>query len=187
MTRFKILVPIIVVVVLAGITIAVTSSNKQVAVTHVQKVSLDHKTYSNTKELKDESDLVIRGTVQGDGRTIAGPPLIAEDGQEVPSTPMTEFTVTALKVFKGSLSGDQITVVLTGGVAGDTRYEVEGMPWLSKQQNAIFYLHLGEDGKYYPMAGGAAIASKKPGSGNKFTLPAELTGASALEIDESTP
>src|SRR5262245_36569228 len=138
MKRTKLTVALVVAAVLATAAfVALRPDDQPVAVTRTQQVSLDHQIYANAKELKVESDLVIRGTVLDSGQSITSAPLVAEDGQEIPSTPVTEFQVAVTKIFKGNLDTDQITVVLTGGVAGDTRYEPVGMPWLAKQKKYI--------------------------------------------------
>ncbi|MBX6334950.1 hypothetical protein IRY61_06470 [Candidatus Saccharibacteria bacterium] len=152
----------------------------------VQKINLDHKTYSNLKELEDDADVIIRGTVFDAGKTLAGAPLRSEDGREVPGIPTTEFQVAVKKIYKGIVTDDQVTVVLTGGTLEGTRYEAEGMPWLVKHSDTIMYLHLGDDGKYYPLAGGAAIALRREGKRNNFILPTEVHGAQEIEIPDSS-
>jgi|GEM_PF-6101283 len=184
MNRTKLILAAVALVLVGGLAVALNPRSPE-SVTHVQKISLDHKMYASAKELKDDSDLIVRGTVLDNGRTVDGQPLHTEDGKEVPGTPTTEFGVKVVKTFKGTTAANEITVVLTGGVSGDTRFEAEGMPWLAKQATTILYLHLGEDGKYYPMAGGAAIAAQKAGKPDKFTLPAEVNGSSAIDISES--
>lgn len=148
---------------------------------------VDHKTFNTAAELRKESNVVVLGSVLDNGSTKEEPSVgTSGDGQPAPGLVNTDFSVRVDKSLKGNAAkGATITVVLTGGIANDTKYTSEGMPWLSKGDSVIMYLSKGEDGKYYPLAGGAAIASKKADRSNMFTLPSEVSGKDQINISES--
>lgn len=147
---------------------------------------VDHKTYSSLRDLREESDVVIRGSVLDDGSTRQEDSIGASaDGQPAPGLVNTEFSVRVDTSLKGGIvQGTTILVVLTGGVINDTKYVSDGMPWLKRGDSAIIYLSKGEDGKYYPMAGGAAIASKVVDT-NTFSLPGKVSGKDPIRISET--
>ncbi|PID32996.1 hypothetical protein CR969_03115 [Candidatus Saccharibacteria bacterium] len=124
-------------------------------------IMADHKIYRNISELRGEADTVILGSVLDNGSTKQSSSSgKSGDGRSAPELVSTEFSVRVDKSLKGDLrSGQAITVVLTGGTVSGTKYISKGMPWLAKDESVIIYLSRGDDGKYYPLAGGAAIAS----------------------------
>lgn len=151
----------------------ITSTKPSVSYSSVVNFETDHKTYSTAAELIEESDTVILGTVLDDGETkeepVAG---ISGDGKPAPSIAITGFTVHINKVLKGKvINNSTIKVVLTGGVIDNIKYASSGMPWLSKGDSVIFYLSNGADGKFYPLAGGAALATSAPTDLNTYILP----------------
>lgn len=133
----------------------------------------DHKTYGTAAELIEESDTVILGTVLNDGETKEEPMAgISGDGKPAPSIATTEFNIQINNVLKGKvINNSTIKVVLTGGVINDVKYASNGMPWLSKGDSVIFYLSNGADDKFYPLAGGAALAISTSTDSNKYILP----------------
>lgn len=145
-------------------------------------ISLDYKTYKNLNDLEEDSDTIILGTVVDSGTTIQGSPIgVSPDGQPVPGLVKTVFSVRVERVLRGGAESD-ISIVLPGGVIGDTRFIAEDIPWIAKGVRAIMYLTEGDDGKYHPLAGGSAIAQNQSG---KFILPGAATGARSIEVSES--
>lgn len=152
------------------------------------QLDVDHPTYSNQAELKADADVVILGNPEDQGQTFVEDQSIATSpsGQDVPSVPMTEFHIKVKKVFKGDVSADEvIVVVLTGGTTGNIKYEVEDFPWLTKGKPTLMYLEKGTDGKYYPLAGGAALANEKDKEKQNYTLPDAVSGKQEIDVSES--
>ncbi|PID31742.1 hypothetical protein CR970_04200 [Candidatus Saccharibacteria bacterium] len=151
-------------------------------------MTVDHKTYSSVSELSNDSDTIVLGSVLNNGSSKQDPsPDKSGGGQPAPGLVSTEFSVRVDKSLKGDVkSGQAITVVLTGGTVNGTKYMPEDMPWLSKGESVIIYLSRGGDGKYYPLAGGAAIASKKSASSKQFVLPSGVSGGRQMEVSEVT-
>lgn len=107
-------------------------------------------------------------------------------GTVIPGLVRTEFSVRVDRILKGGIQERQaVVVVLTGGTVEGERYEAEGMQWLLKDEVALMYLSKAEDGKYYPMAGSASLASKKVGSTDTFVFPETVfSNNEALEVRE---
>lgn len=139
------------------------SSRDEVGNIEIVPISLDHKTYGNALELKEDSHTVLAGVVVDDGITKRGAsPGRSGDGKEIPGIVRTEYSVKVDKLYKGDTDeGKTIAVVLTGGTIDGQKYEIEGIPQLVKGEEMLMYLSKGEDGKYYPMSGSTAIAVQK--------------------------
>jgi len=146
-------------------------------------ISLDHKTYGTTRDLREDSTVVLIGTVLDEGTTKESPSsAISGDGMPAPGLVKTYFPVRVDKILKGE-ADTTITVVLTGGVVNDTKYIAEGIPWPSRNNSVIMYLIKGEDGKYYPLAGGSALAIR--GQDDKYILPGAVSGNRPMEVTET--
>lgn len=129
----------------------------------------DYKTYSTSAELKAAANTIFSGTILDNGTT--------RDSAATPGVPRTEFSVRVDRVHKGDVkNGDTVVVVLTGGTVGNRKYVFEDMDLPARDSSMLMYLEKGSDGKYYPLAGGTALASKKEGS-NTFVLPQAVSGS----------
>jgi hypothetical protein len=135
-------------------------------------VHSDHATYGALNDLAGGSSVIIAGTVTGSrpGVSIPG----ASGGPAVASDiPQTDFAVRVDRTFKGRLAaGGTVTVTVIGGSSGVGTVVQEGVPSLSLGQQYVFFLSAGDDTKFYPLAGGAAIAGK--GADGSFSLPSEV-------------
>jgi hypothetical protein len=144
------------------------------------KLDMDHAVFGSVTDLAGQSDVVLVGLVNSSSSGAeTGLGTDPSAGNPVPGIPHTNYLVSVGKVYKGLVTpGSQITVVLAGGVTDAGPVTVDGVPNLTLGQRFVFFLHLGTDGEYYPMAGGAAIATINPDG--SFALPGEATGGSAL-------
>ncbi len=105
-------------------------------------------------------------------------------GDPLPAIPHTDYAVTMLNVFKGSMaSGDTIQVMLAGGDTPEGEFVLEGAPAVNDGESALFFLVAGGEGRYYPLAGGAAIAAR--GADGTFSLPPDATGEAAHAVSEA--
>lgn len=158
------------IVVICVVALVITLNlNKQTStqpVTKTSEISTFHPTYSSTREmLKDEAlDAVFTGTILNDGK-----PFIEKRESPAPPFVNTEYEVRASKVIKGDKLGDEVTISVIGGIYEDTRYYIDGEQSLSKGDKVIVFASKGDDGKYYPLSAGTAVA--KQVSDDKFKLP----------------
>lgn len=134
-------------------------------------VHADHATYGGLNDLAGGASAILAGTVTG---SAAGSPISGASGDPsaADAIPQTDFAIRIDRVFKGSLAaGRAVTVTVTGGASGAGMVEQEGVPALIAGQQYVFFLTAGDDTKFYPLAGGAAIASRT--ADGTFALPAE--------------
>lgn len=189
-TRILVISAVLVIGLATGVFLATRDNVQQAeAPKELETValSLDHKTYATAAELKNDADVIVLGVPEDQGQAVMGPsPGVGPTGQPAPGVPTTEFRVTLKKAFKGNLvKGQVITVVLAGGTTTTTKYVVEDFPWLTKGKFALMYLEAGEDGKYYPLAGGAALAEeKKDKEKTKYTLPKAVSDVQEIDVTE---
>jgi hypothetical protein len=140
----------------------------------------DHATFSAVNDLAAAASNVVYGTVEssqpGESTSLGVDP---STGTALPALPHTDFLVLVGKSIKGSISsGSQITVTLAGGITDTGPVTVDGVPTLPFGTNLLFFLNAGNDGKYYPLAGGSAIAAET--TSGQFVLPDDVTGISTL-------
>ena|SRR5450759_212834 len=144
---------------------------------------IDHATFLAVNDLAGQSSSVILGTVESSkpgGSTSLG--VDPSTGKALPALPHTDFLVRVNEAMKGTAKpGSVITIALAGGVTDVGPVTVDGVPVLPINTPLLFFVFAGDDGKYYPLAGGAAIATQQP-SGT-FVLPDEVTGSSSLTFN----
>jgi hypothetical protein len=151
--------------------------------TDVVTLHTDHPTYQGLNNLSGGSETVIRGTVLG---AQAGDTIPFPDDPTGPRTPIpqTDYTVRVEQTHKGTVRvGQTIKVVLAGGLSGSQQFEQEGVPVLTANTQYVFFLLNGDDTKFYPLAGGSAVATKN--ADGSFTLSAETTGSDPLSFTQA--
>jgi hypothetical protein len=145
----------------------------------VYRMDADHPTYDTVGDLRASSDLVVVGTVVSHVTEPGSSPGVDGAGDPLPPIPHTTYAVSVEDVLKGDVVvGDTVSVSLTGGVTDAGRFVLDGGPQLADGDQAMFFLQSGGDGKFYPLAGGAAVADRAPDG--SFVLPAEATPDTAL-------
>jgi hypothetical protein len=172
----------LVVAIAAAITVAISSAaphesrhaSRRIALLHA-----DHPSYDGLNNLVGSADAVFIGTVTG---TAPGTPIPAAQnptGSTQGDIPQTDISVRVDTPEKGSLSsGHGVTVTVTGGASGSGETELEGVPPIDVGHQYVFFVVAGDGGKYYPLAGGAAIATKN--TDGSFSLSGDVTGSGSL-------
>jgi hypothetical protein len=98
--------------------------------------------------------------------------------------PHTDFSVRVDRSVKGNISvGTKVTVTLAGGITDTGPVTVDGTPNLLTGAQYLFFLTPASAGKYYPLAGGAAVASAS--SSGQFVLSSDVTGSAPQAVDLS--
>lgn len=135
-------------------------------------VHADHPTYPSLGNLVGASQVIVEGTVASSSPTSP----IAPADPSSPGIPQTDYSVVVDKKYKGAPNpGDTITV----DVATDEgEVHVEGAPDIAVGGYYMFFLIDGRDGKFYPLAGDAAIAPRAPDG--SFNVPVDATGDQPL-------
>lgn len=150
----------------------------------VYRLDTDHPTYGTLDELRGASEAVVTGTVLSQSVEDGVSPGNDPAGDPLPAVPQTNYTVRVDETFKGgAVVGSTIVVSLSGGTTQDGQFVLDGGPVLKLGDAYLFFLERGENDSFYPLAGGAAIADKKPDG--SFVLPAESTGTEPLPLTKA--
>lgn len=148
------------------------------------RVDTDHETFATIGDVQASAQVVIEGTVQSHTVVPGVSSGVDGAGDPLPALPHTDYDVEVIKTIKGPLTaGMTIKVSLTGGATPDGKFVLDGGPILDDGVSALFFLGSSPDGKYYPLAGGAAVAAKQ--ADGSFLLPVEATGGTALPVTSS--
>lgn len=144
----------------------------------------DHPTYDDVPGVRDDSDVVVIARVLGSSAGAASALPASGDGTPTPSIPHTNYQVRVQRQLKGgfALVDRTITVVLTGGTTDAGTFVLDGGPALATGTDYVMFLKSGDDGNYYPLAGGAALGARNSAGG--FTLDGEVTGQDAVTANE---
>ena len=138
-----------------------------------------HPVYRSVESMVNTKDasLVAEGVVVDDG-TVRSSRDTADEN--VPPNVHTDYRVKLTRIVKKN--ADVRTVVIT--LMGDANYMVEGVPTLKRGDRIVMFASYGDDGKYYPLSGGAAIAFRD--SSGKFNLSDEVISGQkrSFTIDE---
>ena len=138
-----------------------------------------HPVYRSVESMVNTKDasLVAEGVVIDDG-TVRSSRDTADEN--VPPNVHTDYRVKLTRIVKKN--ADVRTVVIT--LMGDANYMVEGVPTLKRGDRIVMFASYGDDGKYYPLSGGAAIAFRD--SSGKFNLSDEVISGQkrSFTIDE---
>lgn len=140
----------------------------------------DHATYPALSEVAGGADVVIVGDILSSTTEPGESPGSDALGDPLPAIPHTNYSVLVEKVLKGTLSqGDVVIVSLAGGVSPSGKFVLDGVPEIHEGDVDMLFLESG-NGKFYPLAGGAAVAEQS--GGESFVLPADATGGEAATI-----
>jgi hypothetical protein len=147
--------------------------------TKVYRMDTDHVTYGSATAVYAASDVSVIGMVMGRSIDPGKSPGTSVNGSPVPAIPETVYSIKVDKSLKGSYSlvGRTIPVRITGGTTAAGTFQLEGGPTLVNGSRYAFFLKAGEDGAYYPLAGGAAVGSP---TDSGFSLSSEVTGTQGL-------
>lgn len=154
---------------------AAPSVSTQTASKRAVQLHSDHPTFTTVAELFNSAENVFEGTVTshvtipGDD---AGPD---EAGDQIPTPPTTEYTVTMTEVFRGNLTaGSTVVVVELGGDDGETLYVTDDGTVLADGVTSVFFAGSVISGRLAAVAGGSAVGTKNPDG--TYTLPGEVAG-----------
>jgi hypothetical protein len=170
---------------IAGGSSASESGQHRAAAVPVYHMDTDHATYQSVDAISSTSDLVVVGNVQSQSTEPGDSPGVDALGDPLPAIPHTNYAVTITKVLKGSISvGATVVVSLSGGTTASGRYVLDGGPELHEGDTHLFFLQGNTDGRYYPLAGGAAVADQQPDG--SYALPSDaMTGGAPIVFTES--
>ena len=142
-----------------------------------------HLVYRSVESMVNTKDasLVAEGVVIDDG-TVRSSRDTADEN--VPPNVHTDYRVKLTRIVKKNADARTVVITLMGGAAGDANYVVEGVPTLKRGDRIVMFASYGDDGKYYPLSGGAAIAFRD--SSGKFNLSDEVISGQkrSFTIDE---
>lgn len=116
-----------------------------------------HPVYGSIQELVASPDatLVAEAVVADGGRAISRR---THDDSAVPPEVRTEYALKVEQIMKGDAGHRRVTISLLGGKTRDVWSVREGVPELKRGDRIVLVAFLGNDGKYYPLSGGTAIA-----------------------------
>jgi hypothetical protein len=142
----------------------------------------DHRSYPNAEALYADAPVVITGTVRSIAPGTEDGVGTDEDGNPLPAIVHTDVQVDVGRVYQSITPlPPSITVSVLGGTTAHTRYAYEGAPPLTVGDTYALFL-TPHSGKYFPLAGGAAIGTIQPDGTYVFT--GELTGDQPLTLSE---
>lgn len=151
--------PIIILGIAAvAIMLALLLNRSEMQTVHLEPF---YKSYESIEELMAESDLKLAAT-----GTVTSLKEVTKQDRSYPAPPIvnSDFLISIDTVVTGEIAGD-ITLSVSGGVADDDKvYVSEGVPDLTVGDRILFFASLGDDGKYYPLAGSTAIAFRNDDS-----------------------
>ncbi len=149
----------------------------------VYRMDADHPTYPTVGEVNTAADAVLVGQVLSESTDDGESPGNDTLGDPLPAIPHTNYVVKVSSSVKGGVAeGSTILVALTGGTTPEGEFVLDGAPEISVGSTYLFFLQAA-GGSYYPLAGGAAVASNR-GDGT-FELPADATGEGSLVFTEA--
>jgi hypothetical protein len=180
----------VVAILLVGAAVAVglaTSAGDQSASAPaeipVYRMEADHAVYPNVGDVTGDAPVVVTGKVLGHTVELGESPGVDALGDPLPAIPHTNYSIGVLTVFKGSVSaGSTLIVSLSGGTTPDAEFVLDGAPDLHDGDIAMFFLE-SVAGKYFPLAGGAAVASQA--AGGDFEMSSEATGVAPISVSEA--
>jgi hypothetical protein len=143
----------------------------------------DHDTYATVPAIAGAADVIVSGQVVSHTTEPGESPGADALGDPLPAIPRTDYSVAVSTVFKGAVgSGSTIHVVIAGGTNAEGKFVLDGAPEIQDGEAALFFLVSGGDGRYYPLAGGAAVAARV--GPDTYSLPPDATGESGHVVSE---
>lgn len=147
------------------------------------RMDADHATYPTVPEISGAADTIVRGQVVSHTTEPGESPGVDALGDPLPAIPRTDYLVAVASVLKGAVDvGSTIHVVLAGGTTDEGEFVLEGAPKITDGEAALFFLVSG-GGRYYPLAGGAAVAARL--ADGTFSLSPDATGEVSHAISEA--
>jgi hypothetical protein len=149
----------------------------------IYRLDTDHATYAAVPQVSGASPVILTGEVLSHSFEAGESAGVDALGDPLPPVPHTNYSVNVIKVLKGNVSpGGTIVVSLSGGRTSEGEFILDGAPEINDGDVSMFFLEaLG--GRYYPLAGGAAVATRS--GGETFVLPPDATGEEALPLTEA--
>jgi hypothetical protein len=148
------------------------------------RIDTDHQTFPSVGDLRAGAPVILVGTVESHSVVAGTSPGVDGAGDPLPAVPHTEYVVRVDEAIKGAPAvGTKIVVSLSGGATPQGNFVLDGGPILDDGIAALFFLEAPLAGKYYPLAGGAAVAAEQPDGG--FVLPADATGQAAIPVSRA--
>jgi hypothetical protein len=158
------------------------STSSEVGGVAVYHLDTDHATYAAVPQVSSGAAVILTGEVLSHSFEAGESPGVDALGDPLPAVPHTNYSVSVMNVLKGSVSpGSTIVVSLSGGRSSAGEFILDGAPEINDGDVSMFFLEA-IGGRYYPLAGGAAVAGRS-GAGT-FTLPPDATGEGALPLSE---
>lgn len=181
---FVILALFIVVAAFTVYTYTKQSKNDTAAI-QTMELSTLHPKYTSVDELIAAKDatFVGRGIVLDNGTVRSK---VVSKAPGAPPEVNTDYKLDVQSVIKGDNIPSEITISLLGGTVEDKNYVYESfIPQLKKGDTVMVFALLGDDGKYYPLAGSTAIAVQK--EDGSFSLGEDtLTTAGTVTFTEQS-
>jgi hypothetical protein len=147
------------------------------------RLDADHATYATVPEIAAAADTIVNGQVVSETTEPGESPGVDALGDPLPAIPHTDHAIVVATTLKGTVApGSTIHVTVAGGDTAEGEYVLEGAPQIGDGESALFFLVTGEDGRYYPLAGGAAVATRL--ADGSFALPADATGGAPRSVSE---
>jgi len=147
------------------------------------RMDADHPTYPTIEDVSSAAETIITGIVVSHSTEPGESPGVDALGEPLPAIPHTNYIVDVTKVLKGSATaGSSLIVTLAGGSTPSGQFILDGAPEIRDSDTDLFFLQVGSSGKYYPLAGGAAVAVRNPEGA--FSLPSDATGQEPLVFHE---
>lgn len=104
------------------------------------------RSYGDLKSLKHDADIAVAGTIA----SVAG---TSSDAVGVVATDFVFSINRSIFNPHGQALGATITLHQTGGIVGDTRYEMEDDPLFQPGEQLVLFLHQYSAGHYYVIGG----------------------------------
>jgi hypothetical protein len=169
-----------------GLARSTNSSDREprgMAQSPVFRLDADHATYPSVDGIAGAASLIVRGTVISHTTEAGVSPGVDALGDPLPAIPHTNYLISILTTLKGSAPGGNVVASLSGGTTEAGKFVLDGAPEIVDGGTYIFFLGAQGEGKYYPLAGGAAVAAEQPDG--SFALPADATGAAPLVFTQA--
>lgn len=150
------------------------------------RMQADHATYPAVGDVSAAAEEIVVGKVLSESTESGSSPGNDAYGDPLPPIPHTNYSVSVLTVLKGTVqAGDTIVVSLSGGTTPEGEFVLDGAPEIHVGDTAMFFLRADANGRYYPLAGGAAVAPLQ--ADGSYALPPDATGTEdALPVSEAT-
>lgn len=149
----------------------------------VIRIDTDHAVYPSVGTVTGDASVIVTGEVISHAVEPGESPGVDALGDPLPAIPHTNYSIQVLTVLKGNVAaGATLVVALSGGNTAEADFVVDGVPDIEDGDVAMFFLEPVE-GKYYPLAGGAAVAGED--SNGDFEMSTAATGTEPIAVSEA--